>query len=195
MASLQQRFINHRYQVLELLQRGARDYYRQPSSKCTTWSYFVPFPSSKKADAPLVVGGLEIYTEKQALQKQIDDPIFFQAYHETAKKEALYAKEEELVAWYFTAGFIAREQDAKPFGGNLISLSRFVGDREGILKALEYIVQCPVQMTSNVLIYIVGLSCLSSETRSLMSSHMLPFLDPRRLRSYYSSSDTRTRKL
>lgn len=127
---------NHNFKVLELLQKGAREYYRQPSAKCTTWSYFVPFPPPKKADAPLVIGGMEIYTEKQALQKQIDDPVFFQAFHETAKKESLYAKEEELVAWYLTAGFVAREQHAKPFGGNLISLSKFVGDREAILKAL-----------------------------------------------------------
>lgn len=92
----------------------------------------------KNADAPHLVGGLEIYTEKNALQKQIDDPVFFQSYHETAKKEALYAKEEELVAWYLTKGFIARDQHAKPYGGGiLISLTKFVGDKNAILKVLE----------------------------------------------------------
>lgn len=98
----------------------------------------MPFPPPKKADTPLVIGGLEIYTDKNALQKQVDDPVTFQAYHETAKKEALYSKEEELVAWYLTDGFVAREQHAKPFGGNLISLTKFVGDREAILKVLRW---------------------------------------------------------
>jgi hypothetical protein len=54
------------------------------------------------------------------------------------KKEALYAKDEELVAWYRTAGFIAREgKTAGPFGGVLISLTRLVGERQKILAALK----------------------------------------------------------
>lgn len=124
--------------ILDLLQKGARDYYRKPEAKCTTWSYFTPFPPPKTADAQLVIGGLEIYTEKQALQKQLDDPAFFQAYHETAKNESLYSRGEELVAWYLAAGFVAREEHARPFGGCLISLTKFVGDREAVLKAIEY---------------------------------------------------------
>lgn len=155
--------------VLELLKKGARDYYRQPSAKCTTWSYFVPSPPPKKADTPPVIGGLEIYTDKNALQKQVDDPIFFQAYHETAKKEALYAKDEELVAWYLTDGFMAREQHAKPFGGNLISLTRFVGDREAILKALRYAWNAGEWNTLHALTIMAVLSSTLSKKRNLSS--------------------------
>lgn len=80
---------------------------------------------------------MEIYTEKSALQKQVDDPEFFQSYHKTVKNDGLYSKDEELVAWYFTVGFIAREQHALPFGGALISVTNLVGDREAIVQALK----------------------------------------------------------
>ncbi|KAK0366562.1 hypothetical protein LTR91_003321 [Friedmanniomyces endolithicus] len=91
---------------LSLLRHTARNYYRQPSAKCTAWSYFLPFKPSKNQQP--IIGGLEIYTAKSALQSQVDDPEFFQPYHRTVREEDLYAKPEELVAWYLTAGFVAR---------------------------------------------------------------------------------------
>ncbi|WPG98083.1 Hypothetical protein R9X50_00086900 [Acrodontium crateriforme] len=104
---------------LDLLRQNAREYYTKPEAKCTTWSYFTQFPNKTP-----VIGGLEMYTSKQALQLQVDDPIYFQSYHETVKKEGLYAKPEELVAWYQAGGFVARDVHAKPFGNVLISVTR-----------------------------------------------------------------------
>jgi hypothetical protein len=85
--------------------------------------------------------GLEIYTSKQALQAQIDDPVFFQPYHELVRREDLYAKPEELVAWYLAAGFVSRQSGAQPFGGGvLISVSKMVtADRERILELFRYV--------------------------------------------------------
>ncbi|KAK1068376.1 hypothetical protein LTR12_013739 [Friedmanniomyces endolithicus] len=92
---------------LSLLRHTARNYYRQPPAKCTAWSYFLPFKPLKNQQ-PSIIGGLEIYTAKSALQSQVDDREFFQPYHRTVREEGLYAKPEELVAWYLTAGFVAR---------------------------------------------------------------------------------------
>lgn len=99
-----------------------------------------PVPPPKDS-SKLIISGLEIYTDKSALQKQVNDKQFFQAYHETAKSEQLYARDEELVAWYFTAGFVVRSgsEHATPFGdGNLISQTKFVcKDRSTVLQILE----------------------------------------------------------
>jgi len=112
---------------LDLLRHSAREYYRSPQAKCTTWSYFTPFPPPKSGSTkPPIIGGLEIYTSKSALQSQINDPVYFQSYHDTVKRESLYSKPEELVGWYLTAGFIARGTNAEPFGGVLISVTRMV---------------------------------------------------------------------
>ncbi|EMC94848.1 hypothetical protein BAUCODRAFT_25951 [Baudoinia panamericana UAMH 10762] len=112
---------------LSLLRKEARDYYPQPKAKCTTWSYFIPMPARGKSGAsekPLI-GGLEIYTAKSALQAQLNE-AGFQGYHETVKREELYAKPEELVAWYHAAGFVARDGVAVSGEGVLISVTRMV---------------------------------------------------------------------
>ncbi|KAK4507400.1 hypothetical protein PRZ48_001135 [Zasmidium cellare] len=140
------------HQILTLLRTSAREYYRQPTAKCTTWSYFLPFPKPTK---PLLIGGLEIYTDKNALQKQIEDPVYFQSFQEIVKKEGLCVQEDELVAWYLSDGFVARGEHARPFGGNLVSLSRFTGDREAILKALRSFVPFVREKEPFVLTYAV----------------------------------------
>lgn len=84
-----------------------------------------------------MIGGLEIYTTKSALSDQIGDADF-QAYHEKVKREGLYSKDEELVAFYPSAGFVAREVHALPFGGTLISLSRFIcKDKAAVLNLIK----------------------------------------------------------
>ncbi|CZT16802.1 uncharacterized protein RCC_02636 [Ramularia collo-cygni] len=122
--------------VLDLLANGARNYYQQPKAKCTTWSYYTPFPP---ISGQLVIGGLEIYTSKAGLADQVNDKEFFQSFHETVKQEGLYSKNEELLAYYFAAGFIARKDHAMPFGGGtLISQTRFIcKDKAAVLHALE----------------------------------------------------------
>lgn len=125
---------NHSPQILELVRKNAREYYRQPRAKCKTWSYYTPFPP---VSSQLVIGGLEIYTSKAALSDQVNDRDF-QAYHETVKRERLYSKDEDLVAYYFTAGFVARKDHAFPFGGTLISLTRFIcNDKAAVLELLK----------------------------------------------------------
>lgn len=136
---------------MELLRTNARDYYRQPKAKCTTWSYYTPFPSSS---SQLVIGGLEIYTSKAALSDQVNDKEFFQPYHETVKKEGLYSKDEELVAYYLAAGFIARNDHAVPFGGTIISQTRFIcKDKAAVLQLLEGFVQFVREKEPFVLTY------------------------------------------
>ncbi|KAK5111130.1 hypothetical protein LTR62_005329 [Meristemomyces frigidus] len=123
---------------LDLLRRSAREYYRQPSAKCTTWSYFTPFPPPKPGKpANPAIGGMEIYTSKKALQSQVDDPAYFQSYHDTVKRENLYTKEEELVAWYRAAGFEARQGGGKEGEGVLISISRMqCKDRQKVVETI-----------------------------------------------------------
>ncbi|RMY27922.1 hypothetical protein D0866_09798 [Hortaea werneckii] len=87
---------------IDLLRISAREYYRALRANCTAWSYLTPL-QPKKANSvsnPPAICGLEIYTTKAALQSQVDDPVYFQRYHEIVKQENLYAKPEELVAWY-----------------------------------------------------------------------------------------------
>ncbi|TKA32351.1 hypothetical protein B0A50_01457 [Salinomyces thailandicus] len=122
---------------LDLLRQSSRDYYRHPSSLCTSWSYFTPFPppkpNSKTAARPTICG-LEVYTQKSALQAQVDDPVHFQAYHEKVRREGLYEKPEELVAWWLSEGFVARDGDARATrgsGGTLVSVTRMVAKDRG----------------------------------------------------------------
>lgn len=86
-----------------------------------------------------MIGGLEIYTSKTGISEQVNDKEFFQSYHDTVKKEGLYSKDEELVAYYLAAGFIARKDHALPFGGGtLISQTKFVcKDKAAVLEVLE----------------------------------------------------------
>jgi len=87
-----------------------------------------------------MIAGLEIYTSKSALSTQLEDPTF-QSYHTAVKAEDLYAKPEELVAWYPEAGFVAREAVAGPFGGgNIVMVAKFLcreGGRDKVLGGLR----------------------------------------------------------
>lgn len=106
-----------------MLRKSAREYYRQPKANCTAWSYFVP----AKAGREPVLTGLEVYTTKKALQEQLNDPKYFQPYHETVKREELYSKPEDLEAWFLKSGFIARSSSRQEGGGKtLVSVTRLV---------------------------------------------------------------------
>jgi len=89
-----------------------------------------------------ILTGLEIYTTKGALQAQVNDPKYFQSYHETVKREELYSKPEDLEAWYLKSGFVARSTSRQEGGGKtLVSVTRLViagkaGDEQTILTAL-----------------------------------------------------------
>lgn len=54
-------------------------------------------------------------------------------------KEGLYSKPEDLVAWYLTAGFVARPGASTEGGQNMVSLTKFVGDKEKVLKTMKYV--------------------------------------------------------
>ncbi|KAK3619139.1 hypothetical protein LTR56_017617 [Elasticomyces elasticus] len=137
---------------LGLLQTNAREYYRQPSAKCTTWSYFQPLKPGKQP----VIGGLEIYTSKVALQAQVNDLVYFQPYHETVKREGLYSKPEELVAWYQTAGFVARGKGGKEGEDVLISTTRMeCKDRQKVLDVLQGFVLWVEENEPGVLTYAI----------------------------------------
>merc|ERR1712070_258321 len=83
---------------ISLLRTSAREYYCTPRANCTAWSYFTALQPKKPTSTanPPVICGLEIYTTKAALQSQVDDPVYFQRYHEIVKQENLYAKPEEV---------------------------------------------------------------------------------------------------
>ncbi|KAK5715551.1 hypothetical protein LTR15_010196 [Elasticomyces elasticus] len=137
---------------LGLLRTNAREYYRQPSAKCTTWSYFQPLQPGKQP----VIGGLEIYTSKAALQAQVNDTIYFQPYHETVKRESLYSKPEELVAWYQTDGFVARGKGSKEGEGVLISTTRMeYKDRRKVIDVLQGFVTWVEENEPGVLTYAI----------------------------------------
>jgi len=127
-------------QCVSLLRCSAREYYRLPEANCTAWSYFTPAQAPKaNAEHPLV--GMEIYTTKASLQAQLNDPKYFQAYHETVKREKLYSRPEDLEAWFFRSGFVARNSNRQEGGGRvLISVSRLVcttkAGGEAVLTAL-----------------------------------------------------------
>ncbi|KAK5732942.1 hypothetical protein LTR17_010075 [Elasticomyces elasticus] len=137
---------------LDILQSNAREYYRQPSAKCTTWSYFQPLKPSKQP----VIGGLEIYTSKAALQAQLNDTVYFQPYHETVRRESLYSKPEELVAWYQTAGFVARGKGSKEGEGVLISITKMeCKDRQEVVDVLQGFVTWVEENEPGVLTYAI----------------------------------------
>lgn len=69
--------------------------------------------------------------------------MYFQRYHETVKQENLYAKLEELVAWYPAGGFLAR--DSSTYGtedGTLVSVTRMTAKEsfDDLIGVLRYVV-------------------------------------------------------
>jgi len=148
-------------QCLSLLRHSAREYYPTPKAQCTTWSYFTPLsppsPKTPSKKPPLVIGGLEIYTTKSALQTQVEDPEFFRPYHETVEREGLYAKPEVLEAWYLDGGFVARESRGARGEGVLISVTRMVCvDREGVFGLMRFVVLFLVLPPSLFVSYLRG---------------------------------------
>ncbi|RMY60556.1 hypothetical protein D0865_01460 [Hortaea werneckii] len=145
---------------INLLRTSAREYYRKPRANCTAWSYFTPSPP-KKANSvanPPVICGLEIYTTKAALQSQVDDPVYFQRYHEIVKKENLYAKPEELVAWYPAGGFLARDSSAdREEEAVLVSVTRMTARRsfDGLMGILRPFVDWVTKSEPDVLTYAI----------------------------------------
>lgn len=105
--------------LLNELRKGARGYYRLPSSRCTAWSYLIPSTSQGLEDGDLVIAGLEMYTSKSALQEQLNDTTFFQPFEKMVVDEQLYAKEGTMMAWYLAAGFMARSLVKEAGGGSV----------------------------------------------------------------------------
>ncbi|KAK5676610.1 hypothetical protein LTS10_010911 [Elasticomyces elasticus] len=132
------------------------------SNKDSVWIFFkltresitvsrVPSPGKQP-----VIGGLEIYTSKAALQAQVNDTVYFQPYHETVKREGLYSKPEELVAWYQTAGFVARGKGSKEGEGVLISTTRMeCNDRQKVIDVLRGFVTWVEENEPGVLTYAI----------------------------------------
>nr|OQO25056.1 hypothetical protein B0A51_07435 [Rachicladosporium sp. CCFEE 5018] len=125
--------------ILGLLRRSAREYYTKPSAKCIAWSYFTPAAKLTLDATSFPLMGMEVYTDKAALQAQVDDTEHFQPYHATVKCEGLYAKPEELQSWYLDCGFVARGQGQTNGGrGGLVSVSRLVCKHAaGAVKVLD----------------------------------------------------------
>ncbi|KAI7238430.1 hypothetical protein KC330_g2543 [Hortaea werneckii] len=141
---------------INLLRTSAREYYRTPRANCTAWSYFTPLQPKKAnsvANSPAICG-LEIYTTKAALQSQVDDPVYFQRYHEIVKQENLYAKPEELVAWYPAGGFLARDSSAD---GVLVSVTRMTAKRsfDDLMAILRSFVDWVTETEADVLTYAI----------------------------------------
>lgn len=84
---------------------------------------------------------MEIYSDKQALSNQLKEP-WFQDFGKQVKEEGLYSqKGENMVAWYPVAGFVAREELARPFGkGVVVMLAVFTckeGKRDEVVKVVR----------------------------------------------------------
>jgi hypothetical protein len=127
--------------LLTNLRKGARDYYRLPSSRCTAWSYLTPLVSRGSKEDALVLAGLEIYNNKSALQEQLNDTTFFQPFERLVVDEKLYAKEASMVAWYLAAGFVARSEEKDSAGnGVVVKVHQMtcagIGEKEALVKGL-----------------------------------------------------------
>jgi quinol monooxygenase YgiN len=127
--------------LLTNLRQGARDYYRLPSSCCTAWSYLTPLASENPEHSDLTIAGLEIYTNKTALQEQLNDTTFFQPFEKLAVDEQLYAKEGTMLAWYLAAGFATRSQQKTAGGGGVVVRVHQItcagsGEKEAVVKGL-----------------------------------------------------------
>jgi len=133
--------------LLDHLRRGARDYYRRPSSHCVAWSYLTPHQSSdnhQNNNEP-VIAGLEIYTSKSALQEQLDDETFFQPFERMVVEEKMYAREGTMEAWYLTTGFVTRCQGREEGGGKVVVNVRRLtcvggtsgGEKDAVVKGLD----------------------------------------------------------
>ncbi|KAI7286931.1 hypothetical protein KC345_g915 [Hortaea werneckii] len=145
---------------ISLLRTSAREYYRTPRANCTAWSYFTPLQPQKPNSTakPPVICGLEIYTTKAALQSQVDDPVYFQRYHEIVKQENLYAQPEELVAWYPTGGFLARDSSAdEKEDGFLVSVTRMPAKKsfDDLIRILRPFIDWVTETEPDVLTYAI----------------------------------------
>lgn len=85
---------------------------------------------------------MEIYSDKQALTTQQSES-WFQNFQKKVKDERLYEKDEELVVWYPTAGFVSRSDSAAPFGnGTVVMLAVFTckdGQRDKVVDVIAYV--------------------------------------------------------
>lgn len=130
--------------VLDLLS-SARSYYTEEKAQCTTWSYFTASARPKapsqliaKSEHDTILGGMEIYTDKRALSTQQEE-TWFKDFQKKVKDEGLYSdKGEEMVVWYPTAGFVARDDVAAPYGG-IVMLAVFTckeGKRDAVVEVI-----------------------------------------------------------
>lgn len=89
----------------------------------------------------VVIGGMEIYTDKQALSTQQNEPWFVD-FAKQVKDEGLYGPDEELVVWYPAAGFVSRSDSATPFGkGTVVMIAIFTckdGQRSKVVDVIGY---------------------------------------------------------
>lgn len=129
--------------LLTHLRQGARDYYRSPSACCPTWSYLTPFSTKDPSnDTSLVIAGLEIYSNKSALQEQLNDTTFYQPFEEMVVEEELYSKKRKgsMAAWYLATGFVTRQSEREEGGKGVIvrvwKLTCGSGEKEAMVKAL-----------------------------------------------------------
>jgi hypothetical protein len=85
------------------------------------------------------IAGIEIYKRKSALSRQVNHPEF-KRFHATATKEGLYARPEEMNAWYRSGGFLTRGDTSKTQGlvtTVLIKVKSPENDLEKVLKVLR----------------------------------------------------------
>lgn len=88
----------------------------------------------------LTIGGMEIYTDKSALTTQQSED-WFREFRERVKGEGLYEREEELVVWYPSAGFVARGEKTSAGKGSIVMLAIFTckeGMREKVVDVVGY---------------------------------------------------------
>ena len=89
-----------------------------------------------------IIGSVEIYTSSSALSTVQKAPEF-KEYHSTVEREGLYAKDEDLTAWYPAAGFVARKGEKETPKAGIVVLAKFVtkdgeGNREKLVEVLGY---------------------------------------------------------
>ncbi|KIX10522.1 uncharacterized protein Z518_01605 [Rhinocladiella mackenziei CBS 650.93] len=72
-----------------------------------------------------MIGRMEIYTESSALAT-VQASSEYKEYFDLVERESLYATNEDLAAWYPTAGFVARKGEKETPRAGIVMLAKFV---------------------------------------------------------------------
>lgn len=93
------------------------------------------------AEKDTLIGGMEIYSSKDALTTQQSE-AWFKEYEKRVQEEKLVSRGGELVVWYPVAGFVSRGEATTAGEGTVVMIAVFTckeGGREAVVEVLRYV--------------------------------------------------------